>query len=110
MASVEERAAEGITGNYELTPLECAAAVSLEFKDGARSYWHTHPGVQTLICVGGKGRVVYDSGETFELVPGAVVTIPEGIKHWHGADAGSDMTHVALNPAGLADLLEPVTD
>jgi quercetin dioxygenase-like cupin family protein len=108
--SVEEKAAAGIAGEYDLTQIPCAAVVSLEFKNGARTCWHTHPGVQTLICVDGRGWVKYWDGQSYELTPGAVVEIPADVKHWHGAQEGSNMTHVALNPAGEAVLLEAVTD
>jgi mannose-6-phosphate isomerase-like protein (cupin superfamily) len=108
--SIQDAAAAGIAGEYNLALIPCAAAVSLEFKQAARTFWHTHPGVQTLICVAGRGWVKYDDGTTFELTPGAMVSIPAGVKHWHGADAGADMTHVALNPPGEAVLMGPVSD
>ncbi len=107
--SVEDAAAAGISGDYSLTVIPCAVVVSLEFKNGARTFWHTHPGVQTLICTEGHGWVNYWDGSSFELKPGVTVSIPAGVKHWHGAEAGADMTHVALNPPGAAVLMEAVS-
>jgi quercetin dioxygenase-like cupin family protein len=106
--SVEDAAAAGISGDFDLTIIPCAAVVLLEFKNGARTFWHTHPGVQTLICTDGRGWVKYSDGTSFELRPGVTVSIPAGVKHWHGAEPGTDMTHVALNPAGDAVLMEAV--
>jgi quercetin dioxygenase-like cupin family protein len=108
--SIEERAAAGITGEFNLTRIPCSAAASVEFKNGARTQWHTHPGIQTLVCVSGRGWVRYWDGASHELTPGVIHAIPEGAKHWHGAELGQDMTHVALNPAGQSTLLGPVSD
>jgi quercetin dioxygenase-like cupin family protein len=109
--SVEERAAVGVSGEYSLARIECDQVVSVSFKSGARTGWHAHPGgVQTLICVKGRGWVQFWEGEGFELTPGSVVAIPDGVKHWHGALPGEDMEHIALVPAGASILLEKVTD
>jgi len=89
-----------VVGRHRATSIPCAFVVLLEFKDGARSCWHRHGGPQTLICTDGKGRVVYEDGTTFDLVPGAVAEIPAEIVHWHGADEECDMTHFALNTEG----------
>ena len=83
------------------------------FEPGARTNWHTHPLGQTLIVIGGCGRVQRDGGPIEEIRPGDVVWIPPGEKHWHGAAPETAMSHIAVQerlegaPAGW---LEAVTD
>ena len=48
-----------------------------------------------------------------ELHPGDVVTIPAGVKHWHGAAKDSWFTHLAIEVPGEKtsnEWLETVTD
>ena len=47
------------------------------------------------------------------LVPGSVVTIPAGGKHWHGAKKDSWFSHVAVEVPGEGrsnEWLEPASD
>lgn len=47
------------------------------------------------------------------LVPGSVALIPAGVKHWHGAQADSWFSHIALEVPGKNcsnEWLEPVGD
>jgi quercetin dioxygenase-like cupin family protein len=69
------------------------------FEPGARSAWHTHPLGQTLIVTSGVGWVQEWGGETREMKAGDVVSIPPGIKHWHGASATTGMSHIAIQEA-----------
>ena len=83
------------------------------FAAGARTAWHSHPLGQTLIVTAGTGRVQFWGGQIQEIKTGDVVTIPPGIKHWHGASPGSSMTHIAIQEASegkTADWMEKVTD
>lgn len=51
--------------------------------------------------------------EARELHPGDVVTIPAGVKHWHGAAKDSWFTHLAIEVPGEKtsnEWLETVTD
>ena len=83
------------------------------FVPGSRTAWHTHPFGQILLITGGKGRVQMEGGPIQEVQAGDVVHIPPHVKHWHGADPDSSMTHIAIqdNLNGVAvDWLEPVTD
>lgn len=68
----------------------------MTFEPGARTVWHLHPLGQTLIVTSGTGWVQQwgESKQTIEA--GDVVTIPPGVKHWHGATATTAMTHVAI--------------
>lgn len=86
---------------------------SVTFAPGARSAWHTHPVGQTLVVTAGVGRVQIWGGPIKEFRSGDVVSIPPGVKHWHGASPTSSMTHLAIQEAqnGKAVVwLEHVTD
>ncbi len=84
------------------------------FEPGARTNWHAHPEGQILYVVSGRGRVQGAGGSVVEVGPGDVVCFVPNEKHWHGADPGTFMVHVAINPAagtdGGTEWMEPVTD
>jgi quercetin dioxygenase-like cupin family protein len=83
------------------------------FEPGARTAWHTHPLGQTLIVTAGVGLVQQWGGPIQEIKPGDVVWIPPGVKHWHGATATTDLTHIAITEAldgKSVDWLEQVSD
>lgn len=83
------------------------------FAAGARTAWHTHPLGQTLIVTAGAGRVREWGGSIQEIMPGDVVSIGPGIKHWHGASPATGMTHIAIAEAqdGTAvNWMEKVSD
>ena len=46
-------------------------------------------GEATRYTKDGKGR--------FDLIPGDVIEIPEGVKHWHGADSRSWFQHLTTH-------------
>jgi 4-carboxymuconolactone decarboxylase len=69
---------------------------TVTFQPGARTAWHTHPLGQTLIVTAGIGWVQREGGPRQTIQAGDVVLIPPQAKHWHGATAGSAMTHVAV--------------
>jgi quercetin dioxygenase-like cupin family protein len=73
-----------------------AQAVLVTYAPGARTAWHTHPVGQTLYIVSGIGWV-QKMGERAQVIrPGDVVVIARGENHWHGADAGHTMVHLAM--------------
>ena len=83
------------------------------FLPGARTHWHAHPLGQTLVVTSGFGRVQHWGGPLQEIRPGDVVTIPAGIKHWHGAAPDTAMSHIAIQEAlegKSADWMENVCD
>jgi quercetin dioxygenase-like cupin family protein len=83
------------------------------FDPGARTAWHTHPLGQTLIITMGCGWVQVEGGPREEVLPGDVVWVPPGVKHWHGATATQGMTHLAISEAldgKTVDWMEKVTD
>lgn len=111
--------ADYFTGDVTVEPLFAApaparaAGARVTFQPGARTAWHTHPLGQTLIVTDGLGWIQRDGGPVEEIRPGDVVWFPPGEKHWHGASAGSAMTHIAIQEAqdGKAvDWLEHVDD
>ncbi|GAA5175993.1 cupin domain-containing protein [Niveibacterium umoris] len=94
--------AEWFTGTVNVEMLFTApgpATVSgglVTFLPGARTAWHAHPLGQTLVVTSGCGRVQHWGGPIQEIRPGDVVTIPAGVKHWHGAAPDTAMSHIAI--------------
>jgi len=93
---------------------------NVTFEPGCRNHWHIHHDVQQiLICVAGEG-LYQEWGKPAQLLqPGAVITIPAGVKHWHGATCDSWFQHVVLHvpaptpaPSSIHgnEWLEPVSD
>lgn len=110
------------TGHSFLNPLtkagECPIAMSnVTFEPGCRNNWHIHHarngGGQMLICTAGEGWYQEAGKPAQSLAPGAVVYIPAGVKHWHGAKKDSWFAHIAFDLPGedaSNEWLEPVTD
>lgn len=111
--------AEWFTGRVRVDALFQAPAparglgATVTFEPGARTAWHTHPLGQTLIVTGGCGLVQSWGGPARTIRPGDVVWCPPGEKHWHGAAAGTAMTHIAIVEVldgKSADWMEKVGD
>lgn len=117
------------TGNSHLAPLtpknlaegeQTALPMSnVTFEPGCRNNWHIHHGArQVLICVSGKGWYQEWGKPAIPLKAGDVVDIPEGVKHWHGAQKDSWFQHIATHVeventcpgAAPNEWLEPVSD
>ncbi|SAK54345.1 Germin subfamily 1 member 15 [Caballeronia hypogeia] len=107
------------TGQVRIDPLFQSKAPSrlsgglVTFEPGARTAWHTHPLGQTLIVTSGRGWTQQWGQERHEIAAGDVVSIPAGVKHWHGATSTTGMTHIALQEAldsKNVNWLEQVTD
>ena len=106
--------AQYFSGNSYLAVMEGGLS-NVTFEPGCRNNWHIHHGaVQVLVCVSGRGWYQEWGKPAVELVPGVVVAIPEGAKHWHGAAADSWMQHLTyhtdVKPGHSNEWLEPVTD
>lgn len=69
---------------------------NVTFEPGCINNWHSHPGGQILLVTGGRGWYQEWGKEARELRPGDVVTIPENVKHWHGAAKDSWFTHLSI--------------
>ena len=90
---------------------------NITFEPGCRNNWHIHHaakgGGQILICTAGSGWYQEEGKGAVSLEPGAVITIPTDVKHWHGAKADSWFSHIALEVPGedcKNEWCEPVSD
>ena len=106
--------AQYFIGNSYLAPMDGGMA-NVTFEPGCRNNWHIHHNqVQVLVCVSGRGWYQEWGKEPVALVPGVVIAIPEGVKHWHGAAAGSWMQHLTyhtdVKPNASNEWLEAVDD
>jgi quercetin dioxygenase-like cupin family protein len=85
---------------------------AVTFYDGAHTYWHKHHGsCQILLATAGEGWYQIWGQPAHKLRPGEHVTIPEGVKHWHGAAQGHTFQHVAVmenKPGVSTEWLEEV--
>ena len=107
--------AKYFTGNSYLAVLNDKGLCNVTFEPGCRNNWHIHHGaVQVLICVSGYGWYQEWGKEAVQLKPGMVISIPEGVKHWHGAAADQWFQHLTYHadakPGGSTEWLEPVDD
>ena len=92
---------------------------NVTFEPGCRNNWHIHHGArQILICVSGKGWYQEWGKPAIALNTGDVIDIPEGVKHWHGAQKDSWFQHIVTHvevenscPGSAPnEWLEPVSD
>jgi quercetin dioxygenase-like cupin family protein len=67
------------------------------FREGARTYWHSHDDVQVLFGIAGTCVVVDRDGGRLLLERGDAVVIDPGEEHWHGAAPGTGGEHLAIN-------------
>ena len=108
--------AQYFSGNSYLQPLASAVA-NVTFEPGCRNNWHIHHaskgGGQILLCTDGEGWYQEWGKPAQALRPGDAVTIPAGVKHWHGAAKDSWFAHIAISVPGedaSNEWLEPVSD
>lgn len=93
-------------GQSYLAPISTAQVplFNVTFEPGCRNNWHIHNaksgGGQMLICIGGKGWYQEEGKDAVELLPGSVINIPAGVKHWHGAAKDSWFSHLAIEVPG----------
>ena len=88
---------------------------NVTFEPRCRNNWHIHHhSVQVLICVAGRGWYQEWGKTAVALKSGMVVTVPEGVKHWHGAARDSWFQHLVYTTkaeeGANKEWLEPVTD
>ena len=116
-----EAYARYFTGNSYLNSLtgpgDGLFLANVTFEPGCRNNWHIHRaargGGQILLCTNGRGWYQAWGQEARPLLPGSVVVIPAGVKHWHGAARDSWFSHVALEAPGEScsnEWCEPVDD
>ena len=82
---------------------------SVFFAPGGRTYWHTHERGQVLYVTSGSGWIRDREGNGGPLRAGDTVWIPPGEEHWHGADPGSYLVHLAIS-LGSTNWLDEVSD
>lgn len=83
------------------------------FEPGARSHWHSHPGGQVLLAMGGIGYYQERGKPLRVLRKGDAVKCPPNVPHWHGASPTVGFLQIAITPntaTGRVTWLEPVTD
>lgn len=68
------------------------------FGVGACTNWHIHKVGQVLLVLDGVGWYQEEEKEKQVIRKGDVINIPSDVKHWHGANEESSMTHLALTP------------
>ena len=96
---------------------EQVSIANVTFEPGCRNNWHIHHatkgGGQMLIGVAGHGWYQEWGKPAKAILPGTVIHIPAGVKHWHGAADDSWFAHLAIEIAGenaSNEWLEPVSD
>ena len=96
---------------------EQVSIANVTFEPGCRNNWHIHHatkgGGQMLIGVAGRGWYQEWGKPAQAILPGTVIHIPAGMKHWHGAADDSWFAHLAIEIAGenaSNEWLEPVSD
>jgi quercetin dioxygenase-like cupin family protein len=97
-------------GNVETQPLlddvsEHVRLTVVRFAPGARTKMHAHDFEQVLIITEGRGILATDT-EEYIVEPGAVVVIPPGEPHRHGATGDTAMAHISITTPGDTHLLE----
>ena len=109
--------AQYFTGNSYLAPIsrEQVVVSNVTFEPRCRNNWHIHHAKsgQMLIGVAGRGWYQEEGKPAVEILPGTVIHIPAGVKHWHGASADGWFAHLAFEIPGEEssnEWLEPVTD
>lgn len=113
--------AQYFVGQSFLNPLtdpQCGLFLAnVTFEPGCRNNWHIHHaskgGGQILICTAGEGWYQEEGKPAVSLTPGSVITISPEVKHWHGANADSWFSHIAIEVPGencSNEWCEPVSD
>jgi 4-carboxymuconolactone decarboxylase len=108
--------AQYFIGQSYLKPLTAEGVFisNVTFEPGCRNNWHIHrKSGQILLCTAGFGWYQEEGKPAQTLKPGDVISIPEGVKHWHGAVKDSWFSHLALSvpvEGASTDWLEPVSD
>jgi quercetin dioxygenase-like cupin family protein len=99
------RAPTAVTANFTGTVMNLDASdvrsVRFQYAAGARSYWHSHAGVQILALEQGRGRAQVQGQPLQDLVPGRPLQLPAGVPHWHGAAPDQGLVQIATTVGGV---------
>jgi quercetin dioxygenase-like cupin family protein len=109
------------TGDVYVTPIYNGQEPSrmtvalVRFTPGAHTNWHVHAVGQTLHVTEGVGLVGVRDGSVIRVRAGDTVLCPPDEEHWHGAEADTFMSHLAMletlpDGADPTTWLEPVPD
>ncbi|MDQ3233407.1 MAG: cupin domain-containing protein [Pseudobdellovibrionaceae bacterium] len=110
---------ENFTGSVQVTMLaqgqdpSTLGSASVTFQPSARAAWHTHPKGQLLVVTEGAGLIQEVGKPIRKIKKGDVIWTPPGVKHWHGANTVSSMTHIAIQESlngSPVKWMEKVTD
>ncbi len=71
----------------------------VNFSPGARTVLHTHTTEQVLYVIGGKG-ILATENEEHMVTPGAIICVPPGELHWHGATKDTSFSHISITTPG----------
>ncbi|KAJ9134329.1 hypothetical protein NKR23_g10188 [Pleurostoma richardsiae] len=107
-----QRVTATFTGDVYLGLIHAEANVAIAnvtFMPCARTHWHTHEHGQMIKVVTGSGWICDKGGIPRQIRAGDTAWAPAGTTHWHGADAGSVMTHQVI-AFGKTTWLAEVTD
>ena len=108
--------AQYFVGTSYLAPLANgdAAVTNFTFEPGCRNHWHIHHVAgQILVCTAGEGWYQEAGKPAQRMRAGDVVTIPAGVKHWHGAAQDKWFSHLSITVAkdgASTQWLEPVSN
>lgn len=86
---------------------------NVEFKAGARTNWHSHPGWQLLIATSWIWYYQEEWSPIREVHPWDIMECPPDKNHWHGASPESNFSHIWVTTnvdAGAPNWWNPVTD
>lgn len=75
----------------------------------ARTNWHWHEWGQLCTVVKGQGWICDKGQRPRRITAGDVIWCAPGVTHWHGADDGTQMMHMALSMGGV-EWYDPVGD
>ena len=109
-SSPRPSAAAIFLGQVETQPLldevsEHVRLTVVRFSAGARTKLHTHSFEQVLVITEGRGILATET-EEHVVTPGAVVVIPPGEVHRHGATDDTPMAHISITTPGETKIVE----
>lgn len=99
-----------------LVPYTSPAGVTVAhvtYEAGCRNDWHSHKGGQLVLALSGKGWHQVEGEPAIVVLPGDVIEIGPGVKHWHGADRDTGYSYLAIKEISTSAAPEwfgPVTD
>lgn len=82
---------------------ELLRVTAVTFEMGAVNRPHRHTTDQVLIATSGTGFVATDQ-ERYPLEPGDIVFVPAGMRHWHGANLDTTLTHLSILTPGHTEI------